>query len=83
MYDARGFNDAGIHRDTGTQHDLSDFKKDGYNDEGVYRDDFPTLAQENASPREIWSDGTTMWVLNNDYDRYTKARVRVFNRINV
>ncbi|MGI9257153.1 MAG: hypothetical protein ACR2PY_09505, partial [Salinispira sp.] len=78
-YDANGFDTAGIHMETTTKYDLRDFKKDGYNDEGVYRDDFPTLAPENTNPRSIWSDGTTMWVLNNDNNKDTTDKIYAYN----
>ncbi len=80
MYDARGFNDAGIHRDTGGQYDLYGYNARGYNSQDNYRDDFLVLAAANEKITDIFSDGTTMWVGGSGkilaYDLATQARPR-------
>ncbi len=62
MYDANGFNAAGINRATQRKYDRAGFKKDGYNDAGSYRDDFTMLNTRTNAIYNIWSDGITMYV---------------------
>ncbi len=40
MYDANGFNDAGIHQETGTRYDPNGYDKDGYNSNGYDKDGY-------------------------------------------
>ncbi len=65
-YDINGFNADGNHRVTGGQYDLYGYNAHGYNSQDNHRDDFLVLAAANEKITDIFSDGTTMWVL--DYD---------------
>ncbi len=77
-YDADGFNAEGTYRD-GTDRDEYGYDIYGYTTAHVHRTDF-VLASENSAPRGIWSNGTTMWVVDWDddklyaYNMETKAR---------
>ncbi len=73
-YDINGFDADGNHRVTGdiydrdgyrqNGYDANGYNRDGYNALGDHRDDFLTLAAANERITDIWSNGTTMWVLD-------------------